>query len=152
MSDKDDLPEGLELVNHPMEDVLDIESGSTQRPIAQYEKKDPIVTQDYDTADEDINGNFQEIFDTAMDAYEQQALDIDAIEPKYRARNQEVAVQYLNTALSAAKEKANLKMHKDKMKTKRETAGPKSVTQQGIIVADRNELLKQLMGGEKEVN
>lgn len=153
MSDKNDLPEGMELVEHPIEDVLDIESGTTQHPVAQYEKKNPVTTQEYDNADKDINDNFQEIYDTALDAYEQQALDIDSLEPKYRARNQEVAVQYLNTALNAAKEKAGLKMHKDKMQTKRDTAGPNSVTNQGIIVADRNELLKQLMGNEeKDVN
>jgi translation elongation factor EF-1beta len=135
-------------IAHPMEDMLDIEAGTTNVPAVPPRESQLTVVDEYDEKDQEIEEQLQEIFDTAMDAYEQQALDIESIEPKYRARNQEVAVQYLNTALSAVKEKSNTKMAKDKMKTKEVAAGPKTLNQ-NVIVADRNDLLKQIFGNEE---
>ena len=140
MTDVTDKP-----ISHPIEDILDIESGTTLFPAVQTTKKELAVTGDYDDVDQEINEQFQEVYDTAMDAYEQQAMDIETIEPKYRARNQEVAVQYLNTALAAAKEKSNIKMSKDKMVTKQATTGPQTLNQ-SVIVADRNDVLKEIFG------
>ncbi len=134
-------------IAHPIEDVLDIESGTTMMPIVEHESTELAVTQDYDEVDREINEQFQEVYDTAMDAYETQAADIETIEPKFRARNQEVAVQYLNTALNAAKEKASIKMAKDKNTVKVATGG-KTVNQLGVVVADRNDVLKEMFGRE----
>ena len=100
-------------IAHPIEDVLEIESGTTLLPVVEHAPTELAVTSDYDEEDREINEQFQEVYDVAMDAYETQAADIETIEPKFRARNSEVAVQYLNTALNAAKEKANIKMAKD---------------------------------------
>ena len=55
----------------------------------------------------------------ALEAFENQQEESDVIDPKYRARNAEVAVQYLKTALEAAREKRQMKEHKDKVVTKK---------------------------------
>jgi len=148
MSDRD-LPEDFKIIEHPMEEVLDLEPGSTLIPAPPARSTEMVVADEYDNKDKEIEEQFQEVYDAAMDAYEQQAMDTEAVEPKYRARNQEVAVQYLNTALNAAREKAGLKQFKDKMLNDRKATGPKTVNN-NLVVADRNEILKQIMGTDKE--
>ena len=133
-------------IEHPIEEILEIESGTTLLPAVAPTKTEIVSAPAYDEVDNQINEQFQEIYDTAMDAYEQQALDIETIEPKYRARNSEVAVQYLNTALSAAKERSSIKMAKDKLVNK---ASPKVLNDnRSVIVADRNDILKNLFSGD----
>ena len=99
----------LKQIDHPLEEVLDLEPGTTLVPALPERSTELVVTDEYDNKDNEIEQQFQEIYDAAMDAYETQALDAEKVEPKYRARNQEVAVQYLNAALNAAKEKAGMK-------------------------------------------
>ena len=135
-------------IEHPIEEILEIEAGTTLLPAVETTKTEIAVAPDYDNVDTQINEQFQEIYDVAMDAYEQQALDIETIEPKYRARNSEVAVQYLNTALSAAKERSNIKMAKDKL-TKKAAPGVLN-DNRSVIVADRNDLLKNLFEGKED--
>jgi hypothetical protein len=148
MNDED--LKGYKIIEHPMETVLDLETGTTLIPAVEQRNTELATVEEYDGKDKEIETQFQEVYDAAMDAYEMQASDTETIEPKYRARNQEVAVQYLNTALNAAREKANLKQFKDKLANdKRIIAGPKTVNQ-NLIVADRNEILKQLMGKSDE--
>lgn len=149
MSDKD-LPEDFKVIEHPMEQVLGIEGGTTEVPAIPQRSTELATVDEYDNKDEEIETQFQEVYDLALDAYEQQAADAETVEPKYRARNQEVAVQYLNTALNAAKEKSTLKQFKDKMFNDRKaTSGPKTVNN-NLIVDDRNNILKAIMGEDKE--
>ena len=101
------------LVEHPMEDVLNIESGTT--PMTTIERTSELVpAEEYDDKDEEIDEQFQEVYDSTMGAFEGQMEEAELVEGKYKARNGEVAVQFLNAALSAAKEKSNMKQHKDK--------------------------------------
>lgn len=135
-----------ELVEHPLEEVFDIEAGST---MVEYEEKMPTIIEklpEYDSKDSEIEDQFQEIYDTAMDAYDAQMDGIDGVEGRYKARNGEIAAQFLNTALHAAKEKANLKEHKDKVKA---VTGENKTVNHNNLFLDRNSLLKML-GGETD--
>jgi hypothetical protein len=139
-------------IDHPLEDVLDIPSNSTEIDVIEHESKEIQVIDhpDYDDKDQSIDSQFQEVYDLAMDAFERQAEDAEIIEPKFRARTQEVAAQFLNTALNAAKEKSYLKVHKDKINiAKAKATGPQTVNN-NLVVADRNELLKKMMGESNE--
>jgi hypothetical protein len=69
---------------------------------------------DIDPKDNEIEKQFQEIYETAMSAYEALFQEVDLVEGKYKARTGEVAVQFLNTALNAAGNKMKLKQGKDK--------------------------------------
>lgn len=131
-------------IEHPMESILDIEPGSTIMPFVEREIAELVETETYDDKDVEIETQFQEVYDAAMHAFDTQQNDAELIEPKYKARTQEIAVQFLNAALSAAKEKSNLKAHKDKLTIDRAKTGPKNL-QQNLIVADRNDLLKQFL-------
>jgi len=131
-------------IEHPMEDVLGIEPGTTLVD-TQKSTTELVVVEEYDEKDDEIEGQFQEVYDAAMDAYEGSTDgDIQDIEPKYRARNMEVAVQYLNTALNAAKMKSDVKMHKDKLgaSTKNKPGGAKTVNNN--LIVDRNDLLRAM--------
>ena len=133
-------------VEHQLEDVFDIEPGTTLVE-TQKSSTELAVVEEYDDKDEEIEGQFQEVYDAAMDAYEgSTGPEMQDIEPKYRARNMEVSVQYLNTARNAANLKANLKAHKDKLgiASKKAAAGSKVVNNN--LVVDRNQLLRTITG------
>ena len=135
---------------HQLEEIFDIEAGSTLVE-TQKSSTDMVVAEEYDGKDDEIEGQFQEVYDAAMDAYEgSTGPEMQDIEPKYRARNMEVSVQYLNTALNAAKHKADLKAHKDKISVAAKSAKAGSRTVNNNLIVDRNELLKQIMGRGEE--
>jgi len=135
-------------ISHPMEEVFGIEANST---IVEYTESLPTELsdhQEYDEKDDEIEGQYQTVYDKAMDAFDAQSDIVDTVEGKYAARNAEVAVQFLNAALNAAKEKGGLKQHKDKLEaTKQNGGGPKTVNNN--IIIDRNELLKNILNGSE---
>jgi len=137
------------IIEHPLESVLGIEGGTTIVP--RIETSTELTTvNSYDDKDKEIDEQIQEIYDAAMGAFETQMEEAEMVEGKYKARNGEVAVQFLNAALNAAKEKSNLKQHKDKtVLAQHKYQGPDTV-HQNLIVADRNEILKQFTKEDKE--
>lgn len=128
-------------IEHPLEKVFGIEAGTTMLPTVQRTTELTVV-QTYDEKDKEVEGQLQEVYDAAMGAFETQSQETELVEGKYKARSGEVAVQFLNTALEAAKSKTTLKMHKDKI-VQATTGSPKTVNN-NLIVADRNELLRNL--------
>lgn len=132
-------------VSHPMEDVFDIEEGTTVVERTQVVQSDLAPIDEYDVKDNEIERQFQEVYDAAMTAFETTSETVMQVEPKFRARNEEVAVQYLSTALNAAREKALLKQHKDKINVSKIKASTPGTLNQNLIVADRNEILKEIL-------
>jgi hypothetical protein len=127
---------------HPLEDVFGIEKGTTMMPQVQR-TTEMTEAPSYDPKDNEVDGQFQEVYDAAMGAFESQYAEAEMVEGKYKARAGEVAVQFLNTALAAAQSKSTLKQHKDKITRAVAGAGPKTINN-NLIVADRNELLRDL--------
>lgn len=128
-----------------MESVFDIEENST--PVEYRERTTELVeANEYDTKDNEIEEQIQEVYDSAMSAFETQMDEAELVEGKYKARNGEVAVQFLNAALTAIKEKSGLKQHKDKVAVTKGKLGPAKV-ENNIIVADRNDILRNIMKG-----
>lgn len=132
-------------VEHPLEEILDIDPGTTIVPRKEV-STDLVAVDQYDDKDVEIDTQIQNIYDAAMGAFETQMEEAELVEGKYKARNGEVAVQFLNAALSAAREKANLKQHKDKAALAQNKIKGSSTVNNNLIVADRNELLKRFMG------
>ena len=83
----------------------------------------------------ETTGKMQTVYGAAMETFKGQIEIANMVDPKYAARNAEVAAQFLKIALDAAQ--AEDKANKD--------AGPKTVNN-NLIVADRNDLLKQILG------
>lgn len=131
------------VIDHPLEKVFDIEENTTVVTRVEAIPTEVAVVDSYDEKDVEVETQFQEVYDTAMAAFEATTNSIESIEPKFRARNEEVAVQYLNTALAAAREKSVVKQHKDKLSAAK-SAAPSTVNN-NFLVADRNEILRNFM-------
>ena len=80
-----------------------------------------------------------------MEAYQNQTAFVEILEPRYAARNAEVAAGYLNTALNAVSLKAKVKNEKRKIGQAFIPYG--NNTTNNVVVADRNQLLKMMAEG-----
>lgn len=145
------IEEIKKLIDHPLEEFLNIEPASTE--VVKYQRKTELTPyQEFDDKDTEIEESYQEIYDAAMTGYDNLQEMIDTADTKFAARLGEVSVQHLNVALAAAGKKAHLKENKDKLLA-RAKAGPAGKTTNNIVlVEDRNELLRRLMGGGEDDN
>lgn len=143
MSDKKITKE--KLISHPMEDVLGIEPGST---LIEYEETPPtelVKIREYDAKDNEIEDQLQNVYDRAMDAFDEQSGEAELVDGKFKARNAEVAAQFLNTALAAVNAKSGMKKHKDKLEVAKTNAAKPGTVNNNLIV-DRNDILRALQG------
>jgi hypothetical protein len=133
-------------VEHPMEDVFDIEPGTT---LVEYNEVLPAEVQpatNYDSKDHEIEEQLETIFATAMSTVTDMNDAMEQVEGRHKARVGEVSATMLTVALNAVREKAAIKMHKDKTYGSK-TSGVGNVTgdvtvNNNVIVADRNEILR----------
>ena len=141
------IDEIVKLGAHPLEDFFDIEKGTTEMVVTERKTELTEYSQ-YDEKDKEIESDYQMIMDKALDLVDRIKTHIDeGAEAKFLARLSEVAGQNLNLALSAAEKKAKLKDNKDKFEHKKNTDANKTgaVTNNTVIVMDRNEMLKRIM-------
>lgn len=132
-------------MSSPLEDVLNIESGTTLSPV---QATMPVATQDVpivpDEEDGAIKEQLQTVFETAMEAYEYQQEIAATIDPSKAARNAEVAAQFLKIALDSTSQRSTNKANKDRLRSQpKQEAG---TINNNLIVTDRNTLLKSLQG------
>jgi len=84
------------------------------------------------------------IHTSAMEAFYQQQNMAVQVDPKFSARNSEVAAQFLTIALNATASKAKIKLDRQKQRVLNRTEGGPKTVNNNLIVADRNSLLKEL--------
>ena len=149
-------------MKHPLAETFDLDEGDTfnSDPLEGTDltniDRDPYaavpasaVAKPYedDAEDKEINGKIDEIYGAAMEAYQNQTAFVEILEPRYAARNAEVAANYLNTALNAVSLKAKVKNEKRKVGQ----AGfipYANQTTNNVVVADRNQLLRMMAEGK----
>ena len=145
----------------PLEATFNIAGGSTKLSTTnsmmlddmeqEFEQADdPLVPIPYanDEEDIDISAKIETIFEAAIDAYTNQTELTEIVEPKYAARNAEVAAQYLQLALNTAALKAKIK--NDKRKTQQFSAPATTINNSNVVVASRNEILKLMAEKNKK--
>lgn len=155
---------------HPLESVFNIQPGTTPLSTASAtvsnEMLDPAtgeivarktegVTSDEIAKEEriedlKIDGQIDAIHGAAMSAFEAQNRLAQEVDPKFAARNAEVAAQYLKIALDSVGTRVDTKFKRAKIRVD-SNAGPRQV-QNNLIVADRNELLKNLFNKGDIIN
>lgn len=135
-----------QFIEHPLEEAFDIEPGTTITTKTER-STELATTEQYDEKDEEIEGQFQEIYDAAMAGFEDQSAEAEVVEGKYKARNMEVATQLLTTALHAAKEKANQKKEKDKNDISQSKMSTQKVTNNNVFVGSHQELMDKIAEG-----
>lgn len=155
MADKPESTMIEKLISHPLEKVFDIEEGSTAVVVPEPRETQLVEAPMYDRKDVEIEENFQEIYDKAMDAFDDMQAAIEGIEGKYKARASEVSIQMLNAALNAAKEKARLKEHKDNLRLKSSGGGSvppgSTINNNTLINVSTSDIIRQLANAKSPV-
>lgn len=134
---------------HALERFLNIRPTEIEKP--EYEEKELTEYEEYDNKDSEIEEQVQEIFHKAMNGYISLEALLDGVEPKYRARLAEVALQYLRTGLDAANSKAKQKESIDKLKVK-QTKESGGTTNNIVFTGDRNDFLKRMREDMQDEN
>ena len=83
------------------------------------------------------------VYEMAIDAYNQQTAMVEIIDPKFAARNAEVAANFLNIALNAATAKAKIKTDRKKIGMFNPAAAQNKTTN-NVIVASQEDILKMI--------
>ena len=149
-------------IKHPLESVFGMEDGTVdigaeygmveQPSGGQLAQPDTAPVDLKDADDVLIEKRIDDVYDNAMQAFQNQTAYMEIIEPRYAARNAEVAANYLNIALAAANSRA-------KVKTDRKRANQTFVpfnnqggkTTNNIIMANREDIIRMMtMDSEKK--
>jgi hypothetical protein len=143
------LPHPLESVFNMGEDTMEVdidkEYGMTEVPInaAATPTEPPPDVKDAD--DVLVETRLDEVYDAAIGAFQNQSAYTEIIEPRFAARNAEVAANYLNIALAAANSRAKVKTDRKRANQAFVPYGqPNGKTTNNIVIADRNEILKMI--------
>jgi hypothetical protein len=142
-----DIIKKQKTIEHPLEEVFDIENNSTVVEYSETLPTPPVDAPIYDEKDNEIDLQFEEVYVSAMNKVIGISDEIERVEGKYKARLGEVTATMLTVALNAAKEKRELKQHKDKLLLQKQVSGPSTVNN-NLVITDRNEILKLLQEGK----
>jgi len=95
-----------------------------------------------------IDGQLDTIREAAMLAFEDQRKMSQESDPRFSARNAEVAAQYLNIALNAVDSRVDAKYKRNKIKLAKGEKGAQPPTGRSttVIIADRNAVLRAVTG------
>lgn len=161
--------EPLQIMTNPIETFLDLEPGSTPTlqdaveaaeettgsalidpstgELVERKTSEVAVTElDREERIEDlrIDAQLGEIHSAAMQAFYQQSALAQQVDPKFSARNAEVAAQFLTTALNTVNSRVDAKYKRQKVRIAQSESKVPHQVQNNVIVTDRNSLLKQL--------
>jgi hypothetical protein len=139
-------------IQNPLETVFDLEERSMdiERDYAMVEAATQVTPTEPppDVKDEDdilVEKRIDEVYDAAIEAFQNQSAYQEIIEPRYAARNAEVAANYLNIALAAATSRAKVKTERKRANQQfvpYANAGGKNTT--NVIVASREDIMKAI--------
>lgn len=95
-----------------------------------------------DEEDKEVDKKIDAVYDAALETFQNQMAYTEIVEPRYAARNAEVAASYLNIALNAAATRAKVKGDRKRMNTFIPGMGNKVTN--NTIVATREEIMKMI--------
>jgi len=94
-----------------------------------------------DEEDVVIDGKIDAVYDAALETFQNQMAYTEIVEPRYAARNAEVAANYLNIALNAASTRARVKGDRKRNNAFVPYAGK---TQNNVVVASREDIMRMI--------
>lgn len=122
----------------PVGDMVEYDQ-VTEGELAELQASTPAP--DKDAEDVAIDTKIDEVYDAAMDTFRNQTAYTEIVEPRYAARNAEVAANYLNIALNAASVRARVKGDRKKVNAFVPYAGK---TQNNVVVASREDIMRMI--------
>jgi hypothetical protein len=129
----------------PLDELFETETtGMDVDNYAQVTEKDMVPTDvvpvvEKDEEDVQIDEKIDTVYTEAIDTFRQQMQYAEIVEPRYAARNAEVAASYLNIALSAAGMRAKVKTDRKKTNAFVPYAGKNP---NGAVVASLDDIMK----------
>jgi hypothetical protein len=131
-------------IAHNFESLFDIQESTTLLDIPQTNIVENSECPLYDQKDDEIEQQFQSIYEAALNAYDNQIMMVERgiSDPSNNHKVLDVANNFLKTALDSVKAKADLKKNKER------NVNIKNVDNRSInnnIIMDRNELLKMML-------
>jgi hypothetical protein len=91
-----------------------------------------------------LQAHFDNIHTAAMGAFTQQQMLSQQVDPKFSARNSEVAAQFLSIALQTTAARAEAKNKRQKIRIATAQADTPNTVNNNVIVASRNDVLRHL--------
>jgi hypothetical protein len=136
-------------LKHPLESVFNMreEELEIENQYQMIEQPEVQAAPPVDQKDEDdllVEKRIDEVYDAAMGAFNNQTAYMEIIEPRYAARNAEVAANYLNIALAAANSRAKVKVDRKRANQTFIPHTPGGKTTNNILIANREEILKMI--------
>lgn len=145
---------------NPLDNLFDIDPAGRNEnnalsPITQDEIDSmaaPVqATAEKDAEDIEVDKKIDEVYEMAKETFQNQMAYTEIIEPRYAARNAEVAASYLNIALQAAATRARVKG--DRKRQAGFIPGMGNKITNNTIVATRDEIMRMISvdGEHKEL-
>jgi hypothetical protein len=97
-----------------------------------------------------IDGQLETVHTYAIIAFEKSSRMAEEVDPKFAARNAEVAAQYLTIALNAVSSRVDAKYKRAKVKITKEKKDVALPNRSTVIIMDRNTLLKEILGNKEK--
>lgn len=135
-------------IEHPLDQLFQTETTTTQLQHVEVKEAELVAahvehTPDKDSEDIAIDKKIDDVYDAALEAYHNQTAMVEILEPRYAARNAEVAANYLNIALNAAATRAKVKGDRKKS-AQFVPFGTSQSANKGVVVASREDILKMI--------
>ena len=140
-------------MQHPLESVFGMEEGTLSSDIendyaiAEQAPQGQLTEAPLDVKDEDdklIEKRLDDLYEVALQTFQNQTAYLEVIEPRYAARNAEVAANYLNIALAAANSRAKVKSDRKRANQAFVPYANGGKTTNNLVIADRNDILKMI--------
>jgi hypothetical protein len=103
--------------------------------------QEPKSGPEKDEEDVEIDSKIDAVYDAALETFQNQMAYTEIVEPRYAARNAEVAASYLNIALNAAATRARVKG--DRKKTNAFVPYANN-NPNGTVVASREDIMRMI--------
>lgn len=127
-------------LTNPLDTLFETEQ---QTPMVEYQQTTEgelaPVTVEKDDEDVEIDRKIDDVYTNAVDTFQQQMQYAEIVEPRYAARNAEVAATYLNIALNAVSVRAKVKSERKKGAVAGVYAGRAN---SGAVVATLDDIMK----------
>jgi hypothetical protein len=138
------LPNPLETVFNMGPDEIEIDDKYEMMEAPLQATISEPVPDNKDADDILVEKRIDEIYDVAMETFNNQTAMLEIVEPRYAARNAEVAANYLNIALAAVNSRAKVKSDRKKTNQGFVPYNNGSKTTNNLIVASRNDILRMM--------
>lgn len=138
------------MLRNPIDELFDFDKSEETNEVQEYEQVTegelaemaaPPEEEVKDEEDVEIDAKIDAIYDAALETFQQQTEYTQIIEPRYAARNAEVAASYLTIALNAAATRAKVKGERKRQAAFVPYAGK---TQNNVVVASREEIMRMI--------